>query len=210
MNCDHQGGLRQYGGGGYAIKICDKCGSRWVKTTHSASGRVVWQVAVPNAAHTAKTPLFPSRVSSGDSVAPALSLFTASSNSKAATRDTIAEDFDWYDFEAPPPHPTFQPTPSPSVSPADWTATPGFWDAPAAAPKAKEPKSRAEAAANLWIPEPVSNDHLWNPAGRAKHYHMAKHAKNFEEELDHWEEELSQLGGSTMSSEMAAEEGGLL
>lgn len=52
-DCEHPSGLRSYGAGGYRMKICDLCGSRWA---HLGQGGEL-QKCQPKATPTAKTPL---------------------------------------------------------------------------------------------------------------------------------------------------------
>ena len=52
-DCEHPSGLRSYGAGGYRMKICDLCESRWA---HLGQGGEL-QKCQPKATPTAKTPL---------------------------------------------------------------------------------------------------------------------------------------------------------
>ena len=56
--CSHENGLRHYGGGGYKLRICDSCGSRW-KVATNASGTETLIRAVAKSSPTSATPLAP-------------------------------------------------------------------------------------------------------------------------------------------------------
>ena len=56
--CSHENGLRHYGGGGYKLRICDSCGSRW-KVATTAAGTETLIRAVAKSSPSSATPLVP-------------------------------------------------------------------------------------------------------------------------------------------------------